>query len=130
MRRQLGAILGTTGVIAATVMGGVAAHGQDRAGASNVAAHSSMDTLAAKTIIIRDFSFMTPRRVAPGVRVLVENQGEYRHTVNAYDPPYFQLSVEAGERGHFRAPKKPGTYRFYCTQHPEMRGMLVVRKPR
>ncbi len=89
------------------------------AGASGAA------TGAAGALRISGFEY-SPVTATPGARVAVSNADSVTHTVTA-DGNGFDVTVRAKGSAVLTAPAKPGTYRFTCTIHPEMHGVLVVR---
>jgi plastocyanin len=68
----------------------------------------------------------SPVTVTPGAVVTVSNLDSVTHTVTATGNA-FDVTVRAKGSAVLTAPSKPGTYRFTCTIHPDMHGVLVVR---
>src|SRR4051812_5242381 len=68
------------------------------------------------------FSAATVRR---GATVTVTNRDSVDHTVTA-DAGGFNAKAPGDRSIAFRAPARPGPYRFHCAIHPEMTGTLVV----
>jgi plastocyanin len=78
-------------------------------------------------ISIRGLAFHGPAdSVALGTTVEWKNDDPLAHTVTATDGGFQSPLIEPGQtwRHTFTA---PGTYSFYCTPHPFMRGVVVVR---
>jgi plastocyanin len=81
-------------------------------------------------VTIDNFSFKTPViTVAAGTTVTWTNRDDIPHTVTADDgppPAYRSHPLDTGD--HFaRLFDKPGTYRYFCSLHPKMRGTVIVR---
>ena len=91
------------------------------------AATSSAPAAAAGQITISSFQFTTPPTVKPGQKVSVQNKDSVDHTVTADDGKSFNATAAADATTSFTAPSKPGTYKFHCTIHPQMHGVLVVK---
>ena len=80
------------------------------------------------TIRIKSFAYLDRPAVAPGATVTVTNRDAEAHTITADKGSAFDSTVDGGGDGRtkFRAPDKPGRYRFHCQLH-DMHGVLVVR---
>jgi plastocyanin len=80
-----------------------------------------------------DFAFAPTRTVVRrGALVVFKNRDRAPHNVTSFarrSGRRLFASRTVGFRGRttFRAPAARGTYRFFCTVHPNMRGKLVVR---
>ena len=82
----------------------------------------------APAITIKDFEYGAPLTVAPGAVVTVTNMDSAGHTVTADQGQAFDVDVQgSGGSATFTAPSAPGSYPFYCTYHPNMRGTLTVK---
>jgi plastocyanin len=83
----------------------------------------------ATTIVIDNFSFSPAQlSVAAGSTVTWENHDDMPHTiVNDATPREFRSApIDSGE--HFSQTfAKPGTYKYFCSIHPHMTGMIVVK---
>ena len=79
-------------------------------------------------ISIRGLAFHLPAAdtIALGTTVEWKNDDPLAHTVTASDGAFQSPLIEPGQtwRHTFTS---PGTYAFYCTPHPFMRGVVVVR---
>jgi plastocyanin len=68
--------------------------------------------------------------VKPGATVTVVNQDPVPHTVTAESTsggiPFDSGTINANASGTFTAPTAPGTYRYGCSFHPQMHGVLTV----
>ncbi|MGN6608989.1 MAG: cupredoxin domain-containing protein [Jatrophihabitans sp.] len=78
-------------------------------------------------ITIKDFAYGVPASVRPGSVVRVTNSDQVAHTVTADQGSAFDAAVDPGGSATFKAPNKPGRYKFHCTYHSNMHGTLVVR---
>lgn len=67
-------------------------------------------------------------RVAPGATVTWTNHDSVMHTVTANDAS-FDSSFMARDAHWSHRFDGPGTYGYYCTLHPEMRGSVIVTTP-
>jgi plastocyanin len=104
--------------------GGEATGSGGNGGARNGAAASS------GTITIQNFSFGAPLTVRPGATIKVVNIDRPAHDVASDDQAGFRLPLlNHGESATFTAPSQPGTYKFSCTVHAQMReiGTLIVQ---
>jgi plastocyanin len=87
-------------------------------------------TSAAATITIQGFKFGDPITVAPGATVTVSNKDTAGHNVVSDDAGKFRTPViQQNESSTFTAPTAPGTYKFSCTIHANMKGIgtLIVQ---
>jgi plastocyanin len=75
-------------------------------------------------ITIKDLQF-TVSSVKAGSEVTVKNSDGFQHTVTA-DNGEFNVSVDGNGHATFKAPTKPGSYKFHCNIHPTMHGTLDV----
>ena len=79
------------------------------------------------TIEIRDFAFGATQTVSPGASITVNNVDSAPHTLT-FDSGFVDTgTLQSGQSAAFSAPSEPGTYQFFCTIHPSMRGELVVQ---
>jgi plastocyanin len=66
-----------------------------------------------------------PIRVRVGQSITWTNQDTDPHDVTADDGTFYSGPI--GDGGSFRwTPTRPGTYRYFCTIHPEMHGEIIV----
>jgi plastocyanin len=80
----------------------------------------------AVTITITDFAYDVSGTVEPGSMVMVTNRDSEAHTVTADSKKAFDVKVDPGATVMLEAPDAPGTYRFHCTYHSNMEGLLRV----
>jgi plastocyanin len=90
---------------------------------------SHMDTMAGMKgmIMIEDFTFSSPKSVAPGATVMVMNTDAEAHTVTADSGDAFDVTIPPGKTAELTAPDQPGSYPFHCEYHSNMHGTLHVR---
>ena len=83
---------------------------------------------ASGAITIHDFAFGGPLTVRPGAMIKVTNVDGPAHDVASDEGTFRTPLLNRGESATFTAPAQPGTYRFSCTVHAQMRGTgeLVV----
>ncbi len=78
-----------------------------------------------KTVTINHFAYApSTLTVAKGTRVVFSNTSKIKHTATlkgSFDTG--KISPGAAVAVRFEA---PGTYRYRCTIHPEMRGKIIV----
>ncbi|MGC1304545.1 MAG: cupredoxin family copper-binding protein [Caulobacteraceae bacterium] len=81
----------------------------------------------AVTISIKDFDFspMTTT-VAAGGSVTWKNLDGEPHTVVSADGAFRSAALDQGDSFTFRF-AKPGTYRYICSIHPNMKASVIVR---
>ena len=67
-----------------------------------------------------------PIEVRVGQAIVWTNKDGDPHDVTAYDGTF--ASGPIATDGSFRwIPTQPGTYHYFCTLHPEMHGVIIVR---
>ena len=99
-----------------------------RAPADGAGTGSAPDQAPGPAVLtIAGFDFGQPLTVAPGQVVAVDNADGAPHTVTFDDTSIDTGPIDAGSGSSFVAPSTPGTYSFFCTIHPTMRGQLVVQ---
>lgn len=81
-------------------------------------------------VTIDNFSFGMPViTVTPGTTITWTNGDDIPHTVIADDgpkPTWRSHALDTGDQ-FARRFDKPGTYRYFCSLHPKMRGTVIVR---
>lgn len=133
--------------VAAVLLLGLAACGDDGDGDDTTTADESTTTTAAPAggpggypageddggdqtdgplIEAQDFA-LTSLTVAPGTEVEVSNVGARPHTATADDGAFDSGTVEPGTSSSITAPMEPGDYTFHCEIHPSMAGHLTVQ---
>ncbi|MEV7526368.1 cupredoxin family copper-binding protein, partial [Streptomyces sp. NPDC091371] len=107
------AIVGATGTSAAPL--------SPTAGVSTV-------TVDSAEVRIKDFKFAPAElKVSAGAKITVTNEDSAPHTLTATDAYAFDTgTIEAGKSATFTAPSEPGSYPFFCSFHPQMKGTLIV----
>lgn len=85
--------------------------------------------VAATSVQIRDFAFQPAAIVvAPGATVTWTNADDEPHTVMANDRAYRSTPLDTDDQySHVYA--TPGEYRYFCSLHPHMTGVVIVRAP-
>jgi plastocyanin len=96
-----------------------------------VAATSQATGMTAKVEIDNfDFSPMTVT-VTPGTTITWTNHDDIPHTVvSADDPSLFKSPPLDTDDAYSMTFVKPGTYKYFCSVHPKMVGMIVVKESR
>jgi Plastocyanin len=104
----------------ALLMGTVAS--MTKAASTATAAASTM-----ATVRIDNFTFKDPIvTVKPGTTVTWTNGDDIPHTVVAKDGSFKSRVLDSGDRFSFTF-AKPGQFGYYCSIHPHMTGMVVVK---
>lgn len=84
-------------------------------------------------VVVSNYSFHPARIVVrPGAVIEVTDEDSVAHTMTAVpgSVPFGRFdsgAIDPGRTVRFRAPKRAGSYDFYCAYHQFMRGVLVVR---
>jgi len=88
---------------------------------------AAVDPAGSAEIAIKNFKFMPPSlTVAPGTAVTWVNNDEEPHNVVSPDRVFRSKAIDGGEK--FTAVfDKPGTYKYLCAVHPQMRGEIIVK---
>ena len=84
---------------------------------------------AANEVVIDDFRFgPTVLTVPVGTKVVWTNDDSDPHTVTSETDPKLLKSppLDTGDSFAFTF-DKPGTYRYFCSIHPHMQGIIVVQ---
>jgi plastocyanin len=85
---------------------------------------SSSSSPSSGAIEARDFEFsQESRTVKAGEKVTWENTGEQIHNVKGKG--FFSRAIDPGE-SYSSMFRKPGTYDYVCTLHPQMKGTIRV----
>jgi len=83
---------------------------------------------AARKISIGNFTFAPANLEVPaGTSILWVNEDDVPHTVTGTDKdsPVRSPALDTGDR-YATVLKEPGTYRYFCSLHPHMTGVVVV----
>lgn len=88
---------------------------------------SAAQTPDSVQVAVRDFMFSpATSTVKPGSTVTWTNLDDEPHTVLSDSGLFKSGALDTNESFSFRF-DKPGTYRFTCSIHPRMTGIIVVR---
>jgi plastocyanin len=82
------------------------------------------------TVDIKNFAFKPPHvTVAPGTTVTWVNRDKAPHTATSTQPrgAFDSGKLKQGQSYAFKF-KHPGTYKYYCKIHPDMKGTVTVRR--
>jgi len=78
-------------------------------------------------VSIENYAFTPdPVTVAAGATVVWTNRDEVAHTVVSNDKLFSSPELEPNASFEFTF-TKAGTYAYFCTLHPEMKGKVVVK---
>ena len=83
-------------------------------------------TAAQNVVMVQNFSFSpSTLHVRAGTAVTWKNLDEEPHTVVSDSGTFRSSALDEGDS--FRVTfDTPGTYRFFCSVHPHMTGMIIV----
>jgi plastocyanin len=97
------------------------------AGCMALAAASAHSAAPADTIVMKNFDFapMT-MMIKPGTTVTWKNLDEEPHTVVSEDGLFRSQALDENDGFSFKF-DKPGRYKFLCSIHPKMRGIIEVK---
>jgi plastocyanin len=106
----------------------LAACGGGTAGVSGAPASSGSSSNSGTSITISNFMFQPMSlTVAPGSLVKVTNKDSATHTLTATGGQFDTGNITQNETKTFRAPSKPGTYKYICNIHQYMMGSILVK---
>jgi plastocyanin len=81
----------------------------------------------AVTTLIKGMAFPQAHiEIAVGTTITWKNEDQVSHTVSATDTSFDSGMIDAG-RSWSHTFDQPGTYTYYCTPHPFMKGTVVVK---
>lgn len=81
----------------------------------------------ANTITIKNFNFAPMQlSVSAGTTVTWKNADEEPHTVTSESGAFRSGAIDGGGSYFFKF-LKPGTYKYVCSIHPQMTGMVIVK---
>ena len=104
---------------------GVAVNAQTTSHPSGL--HSQHIT-AGKTITISTLTFSPGKlKVNAGQKIKIVNQDAVAHTVTSDDGTSFDVAVPAKTTVTFNAPATAGKYKYHCSIHTTMHGLLIVK---
>ena len=77
------------------------------------------------TVDIKGFAFVSPTtRIGPGTKIIWKNYDDVVHSV--VGPTFQSKLLKKGESFSYTF-NQPGVYYYFCGQHPNMKGEIVVR---
>jgi plastocyanin len=77
---------------------------------------------------IADFTFKPGTITVPvGTRVVWENHDDVPHTIVSLDGTFRSQALDTEDKFSFTF-DKAGTYRYFCSLHPQMTGKVVVNQ--
>ena len=98
--------------------------------AGGATAQVSQEAAPAPTpVVIDNFAFAPKELTIPrGTAVQwINRDGEPHTIVSSADPKAFRSpTLDTGDKYAFMF-KEPGTYRYFCSVHPHMRGTIIVQ---
>ncbi len=84
-------------------------------------------TASAAEVKIDNFSFTPPTLTVPvGTRVTWTNRDDIPHNVVNDDATFKSKVLDTDDQFSFTF-SKPGTYSYFCSIHPKMKGTVVVK---
>jgi plastocyanin len=92
-----------------------------------VAASYAAPKAAVHTVAIEAMQFSPPKlEVNVGDMVIWKNKDAFPHTATSDDRGFDSGNIQSGRSWKFVA-KKRGTFPYFCTLHPTMKAVLVVK---
>ncbi len=77
-------------------------------------------------VAIENYAYQPdPITVAHGTTVVWTNRDEVQHTVVSNDKLFSSPQLETNQHFEFTF-KKTGTFAYFCSLHPEMKGKVIV----
>ena len=103
--------------------------GHHTMGAMEAALAAQVAAATPDAVTIDNFAFAPAAiTVAPGTKVTWTNRDGEPHTiVSADDPKLFKSAPLDTNDSYSFTFDKPGTYRYFCSIHPQMTGTIVVK---
>ncbi len=96
-------------------------------GQSRSSPQSAKAGTAGTTIGIDNFTFNSATMsVKPGTQVTWVNHDDVPHKIVSTDKKFSSPVLDTGERFSFTF-TSPGTYEYFCSIHPMMKGKVVVK---
>jgi plastocyanin len=81
------------------------------------------------TVTISNFAYSpTPVTITQGQSVRFVNEDDVGHSVTAEDGSFDSKVLDKGKSWTYKF-DKAGTYKYYCTIHPSMHGIVTVNSP-
>lgn len=88
----------------------------------------SLANTSTKDIIIKDFTFSPATlTIAKDTTVTWINNDSEMHTIVNEDKAFNSEALKTGQSFSYTF-KTPGTYTYYCSYHPSMKGKILVNK--
>ncbi len=88
---------------------------------------NSPGTANGSQVVIDNFTFGPQTlTVKAGTTVTWVNHDDTAHTVTSVDKVFGSNALDTGDRFSYEF-KTPGTYKYFCTIHPQMTGKVVVQ---
>jgi len=82
---------------------------------------------AKAAVAIENYAFQPdPITIAVGTTVIWTNRDEVTHTVVSSDKLFASPELETNRSFEFTF-RKAGTFPYFCTLHPEMKGKVIVK---
>jgi plastocyanin len=117
-------LIGILPIMSGNARGHNGEHHEERAGAGESAQQDASEKFNAG---IKLFQFRPGRiEVTRGATVTWINEDEIQHTITADDHSFDAPLDGKGKKFSFTF-KQPGTYRYHCERHEQMRGEIEVR---
>jgi len=112
--------LRSTGIVFCLVAAVLAAGG-------NGNSEAAQDKAARVAVSIENYTFTPdPITISAGATVVWTNHDDVIHSVVSSDHLFASPDLEANQQFAFTF-KKAGTYPYFCSAHPEMKGRVIVK---
>jgi 3',5'-cyclic-AMP phosphodiesterase len=117
---------GNLAVVDSALEGNILTAGIDSS-PSDAARRIDPATLPPDQIAIDNFSFAPPeRRVPAGTTIHWVNRDDVPHRIGSADGKFPLSPVLDTDQGYTHTFTAPGTYKYFCTLHPTMQGVVMV----
>jgi len=94
----------------------------------SIVSSSSAEATTTNTLIISNFMFKPMTlKVAKGATIRVTNKDTVDHTVTSTNGSFKTGNIAHNQTKTFKAPKKAGTYHYFCSVHTFMTGTIIVK---
>jgi plastocyanin len=118
-----------TAIACLLLLAGTAVQAQETMKMGGVPAASVVVAGKKAAVVIDNFSFGPASiTVASGTKVTWTNKDDDPHTVTSdAQPPLFKSHALDTDETFSMVFDKPGTYAYFCSLHPQMQGVVIVK---
>lgn len=95
-----------------------------------LACHGTAFAHESYTVHIKDFAYKpVPLHITTGDTVKFVNDDQEAHTVTSTQKAFDSAGLDTGDTWTYTF-KKPGSYAYFCSLHPWMKGVIIVTAPK